>query len=91
MTIKVLHKTGDLTPEQAEFVAFLRGLLDAALAGELTGLVGVTSDKDGEVGYAVGGEFHSAGEMYLGLHNAADMVRVGDLEGLLGLDDDIED
>jgi hypothetical protein len=90
MTIKVLHKTADLTPEQAEFVGFLRGLLDAALSGKLTGLVGVTSDDEGEIGYAVGGEFHSAGEMYLGLHNCADMVRVGDLEELLGLDDEEE-
>ncbi len=90
MTLKVIKGTPDLTPEQAEFVGFLRGLLDAALAGELTGLVGVTSDKDGEIGYAVAGEFHSVGEMYLGLHNAADMVRAGDLEELLGLEDEEE-
>ena len=90
MTLKVLKNTADLTPEQAEFVGFLRGLVDAALSGDLTGLVGVTCDKEGEIGYAIGGEFHSAGEMYLGLHNCADMVRVGDLEGLLGLDEDDE-
>jgi hypothetical protein len=91
VTLKILKGATDLTPDQAEFVGFLRGLVDAALAGELVGLVGVTCDKEGEIGYAIGGEFHSAGEMYLGLHNAADMVRAGDLESLLGLDDDLDD
>ena len=90
MTIKAIRNHVELPPEQAEFVAFLRGLLDAALAGELVGLVGVTCDKDGDIGYAVGGEFHSVGDMYLGLHNAADMVRAGDLESLRGLEEDEE-
>ena len=90
MTLQIIQPVAKLSPEQAEFVAFLRGLLDEALAGRLVCLVGVVCDHEGNTGYAIGGEFHSIGDTYLALHNVADMVRVGDLESMLGLDDSEE-
>lgn len=88
--VKVLKKGPELSPEQLEFVAAIRSMLNDALAGKLVGFIGAVCDDEGETGYAVAGSFTSVGEMYLALHNVADMVRAGDLEEILGLEDEEE-
>jgi len=88
MTVKVLRPAAELSPEQAEFVADLRALLEDAIAGKVVGLVAITVTEGEECGYFLSGTLESIGETYLALHNLADMLRVGDLESMLGLEDE---
>lgn len=89
--IRAIKKTVELDPEQAELLAELRNLLDRALRGEVIGLTGlVILGDEYEQEPLVTGRIWSVGETYLGLHNVADMVRVQDIEDMLGLEDDDE-